>query len=93
MYVSLWTVLGLPRRGVFSGCGGWGLLFVVMCRLLTVVASLVVEARAPGCESSGVVACGLSCSSACGIFPDQGSNPCAPEWQHILNPWTTREAP
>ena len=24
---------------------------------------------------------GLSCSSACGIFPDQGSNPCPPHWQ------------
>ena len=23
----------------------------------------------------------LSCSMACGIFPDQGSNPCPPHWQ------------
>ena len=31
-----------------------------------------------GVQSTGstVVAHGLSCSSACGIFPDQGSNPC-----------------
>ena len=27
----------------FSGCGEQGLLFVVVCRLLTVVASLVAE--------------------------------------------------
>ena len=24
---------------------------------------------------------GLSCSAACGIFPDQGSNPCSLNWQ------------
>ena len=24
---------------------------------------------------------GLSCSVACGIFPDQGSNPCSLHWQ------------
>ena len=30
---------------------------------------------------SVVVAHGLSCSVACGIFLDQGSNPCPPHWQ------------
>ena len=30
---------------------------------------------------SVVVARGLSCSAACGIFPDQGSNPCPLHWQ------------
>ena len=33
-------------------------------------------ARAPGVRASVVVAHGLSCSDACGIFPHQGSNPC-----------------
>ena len=28
-----------------------------------------------------VVAYRLSCSAACGIFPDQGSNQCALHWQ------------
>ena len=36
--------------------------------LLNVVASLA-------------VAHGLSCPTACGIFPDQGSHPCPPYWQ------------
>ena len=35
---------------------------------------------------------GLSCSTACGIFPDQGSNPCPLHWQAILNHCVTREA-
>ena len=30
---------------------------------------------------SVVVVHGLSCSLACGIFPDQGANPCALHWQ------------
>jgi len=31
--------------GLFSSCGEWGLLFVAVLRLLTVVASLVAEHR------------------------------------------------
>lgn len=30
---------------------------------------------------SAVVAHGLSCRKACGIFPDEGSNPCSLRWQ------------
>ena len=32
-------------------------------------------------QSTGSRARGLSCSEACGIFPDQGSNPCPLHWQ------------
>ena len=35
---------------------------------------------------SVVVAHGLSCSAACGIFPDQGSNPCPLNWQADSQP-------
>ena len=39
--------------------------------------------RSTGSRRSGsvVVAHGLSCSAACGIFPDQGTNPCPLHWQ------------
>ena len=33
------------------------------------------------CAGSVVLAHGPSCSAACGIFPDQGSNPCPLHWQ------------
>ena len=63
----------------FSSCGERGLLFVVVRRLLTVVVSLVAEHGlwVHGLQQlwragSVVVAHGLSCSKACGIFPDQG---------------------
>ena len=35
---------------------------------------------------SVIVAHGLSCSAACGIFPDQGSNPCPLHWQADSQP-------
>ena len=50
----------------------------------------------PGSRRAGsvVVAHGPSCSAACGIFPDQGSNPCPLHWQadsqplcHQGSPW------
>ena len=52
----------------FSSCGKQGQLFVAVYRLLTAVASVVVEHW-------------LSCSMACGIFPDQGLNPWPLHWQ------------
>ena len=33
----------VDAHGLFSSCGEWGLLFVVVCGLLIVVASLVAE--------------------------------------------------
>ena len=44
--------------------------------------------RSTGCRRAGsvVVAHGLSCSVACGIFPDQGSNPCPLYWQADSQP-------
>ena len=41
-----------------------------------------------GCRHTGsvVVAHGPSCSAACGIFPDQGSNPCPLRWQTDSQP-------
>ena len=42
---------------------------------------------------SVVVAHEPSCSAACGIFPDQGSNPCPCIGRQVLNHCTTREAP
>ena len=56
---------------------------------------LVVVAGWLQSASSVVMAHGLSCPTAYGIFLDQGLNPCLlhckAKW--ILNHWTTREAP
>ena len=51
------------------------------------------EHRLKGTQASGVAAYRLSCPAVCGIFPDQGLNPCPPHWQvdsqpllHYRNP-------
>ena len=43
--------------------------------------------------SSVVVAHGLSCSMACGIFPDQGLNPCLLHWQGNSLPLSPQGSP
>ena len=68
---------------VASRCGARALgvwASVVAVRGLSSCGSVVV---ARGLQSAGsvVVAPGLCCSVACGVFPDQGSNPCPLHWQ------------
>ena len=42
---------------------------------------------------SAVVAHGPSCSAACGIFPEQGSNPCPLHWQADSQPLRHQGSP
>ena len=58
----------------FSSCNEWGLLFVVVLRLLTTVTPLI-SAHRLWSAGSVIVAHELSCSEACGIFPEQERNP------------------
>ena len=73
---------------LFSSWGKQRLVFIAVFGLLSAGASLVAEQGSRACGLSGcssqalehrlsvVVAWGHSCSAACGIFPEQGSNPC-----------------
>ena len=51
--------------------------------------------RGTGSRRAGsvVVAHGLSRSAACGILPDQGSNPCPPHWQADSQPLRHQGSP
>ena len=51
--------------------------------------------RSTGCSRAGsvVVAHGPSCSAACGIFPDQGPNPCPLHWQADSQPLRHQGSP
>ena len=51
--------------------------------------------RSTGSRRAGsvVVAHGLSCSAACGILPDQGSNPCPLHWQADSQPLRHQGSP
>ena len=53
----------------------------------------VVVARGPQSAGSAVVAHGLSCSVACGILLDQGSNPCPLHWQADSQPLRHQGSP
>ena len=71
------------RRAGFSCCGA---------QALSTRASAVV---ARGLQSAGseVVAHGLSCSAACGVFPDHSSNPCPLHWQADSQPLCHQASP
>ena len=68
----------------YSLVTGWGLLITV--------ASVVAEHWLQGMLASIVVAHGLSCPMACGIFLDQGSNSCLLHLaERLFNHWNNRE--
>ena len=64
----------------FSSCGERGPLFIAVRGPLTVAASPVAEHRL---QTRRLSSCGSrpSRSAACGIFLDQGTNPCPLHWQ------------
>ena len=91
------AVLGLRFCArAFCSCGKRGPLFIAVRGPLIIAASLVAEhrlqmrrlLRSTGSRRAGsvIVAHGPSCSMACGIFPDQGSNPCSLHWQAVSQP-------
>ena len=94
----LWLCGASWLHGLSSGCGEPGLLSG--CRVwaspaaedgLFGVQTLIVAA--PRLQSAGsiIVAHGLSCSTACGIFRTQGSNLCLLHWEayslHLSHQW------
>ena len=87
------AVLGLRFCArAFSSCGKRGPLFIAVRRPLTIAASLVVEHRLQTHRLSNV-AHGPSRSVACGILPDQGSNPCPLHWQADSQPLRHQGSP
>ena len=76
-------------------------VFVSVRRLSLVLASgghslsrpLLLQSTGSRRAGSVVVAHGPSCSAACGIFPDQGSNPCPLHWQADSQPLCHQGSP
>ena len=88
----------------FSSCGEQGLL-LPQCTGFSLQWLLLLQSMgsrragsvvvALGLQSTGsvVVVHGLSCSAACGILPDQGSNPCPLHWQADSQPLCHQGSP
>ena len=86
------AVLGLRFYArAFSSCGNRGPLFITVRGPL----SRPLLLRSTGSRRAGslVVAHRPSCSTACGIFPDQGSNPCPLHWQADSQPLRHQGSP
>ena len=56
------------------------------CAGLSLSRPLLLGSTGSRCTGSVIVAHGPSCSTACGILPDQGSNPCPLHWQADSQP-------
>ena len=56
------------------------------CAGLSLLGPLLLRSTSSRCTGSVAVAHGPSCSTACGIFPDQGSSPCPLHWQADSQP-------
>ena len=86
------AVLGLRFCArAFSSCGERGPLFITVRGPLS--RPLLLRSTGSRCTGSVVVAHGPSCSAACGIFPDQGSNPCPLHWQADSQPLRHQGSP
>ena len=63
------------------------------CAGLSLSRPLLLQSTGSRRAGSVVVAHGPSCSAACGIFPDQGSNPCPLHWQADFQPLRHQGSP
>ena len=87
------AVLGLRFYvRAFSSCGKWGATLDHGARASHYRG---LSLRSTGSRRAGsvIVAHGPSCSAACGIFPDQGSNPYPLHWQADSQPLRHQGSP
>ena len=87
VFIAAWAFLGST---LWLQCAGFSLKWLLLLQStgsrvhgppqLWHVGSAVAAPRLWS-RGSVVVAHDLSCSTACGFFPDQGSNPCPLQWQ------------
>ena len=63
------------------------------CVGLSLSRPLLLQSTGSRRAGSVVVAHGPRCSAACGIFPDQGSNPCPLHWQADSQPLRHQGSP
>ena len=88
------AVLGLCFCArAFSSCGKWGATLHRGVRASHYRGLSLLRSTGSRRTGSVIVAHGPSCSVACGIFPDQGSNPCPLYWQAESQPMRHQGSP
>ena len=93
LFTYLWlcwvfvSVRGLSPAAA-SGCHS-----SLRCAGLSPSRPLLLRSTGSRRAGSAIVAHGPSCSAACGILPDQGSNPCPLHWQADSQPLSHQGSP
>ena len=85
-----WVFVYVRGLSVVAASGGHS---SSRCAGLSLSWPLLLRSTGSRCEGSVNVAHGPSCSAACGIFPDQGSNPCPLHWQADSQPLRHQGSP
>ena len=88
-----WVFVSVRGLSLVAASGGQS---SSRCAGLSLSRPLLLRSTGSRRAGSVIVAHGPSCSAACGILPDQGSNPCPLHWQadsqplrHQGSPWLT----
>ena len=86
-----WVFISVRGPSLVAASGGHS---SSRCAGLSLSRPLLLRSTGSRRAGSVIVAHGPSCAAACGIFPDQGSNPCPLHWQadsqplrHQGSPW------
>ena len=93
LFIHLWlcwvlvSVRGLPPVAASGGHSS------SQCAGLSLSRPLLLWSTGSRRAGSAIVTHGPSCSATCGIFPDQGSNPCPLHWQADSQPLRHQGSP
>ena len=85
-----WVFVSVPGLSPAVANGGHS---SSRCAGLSLSRPLLLRSTGSRHAGSVIVAHGPSCSAACGIFPDQGSNPCPLHWQVDSQPLRHQRSP
>ena len=85
-----WVFVSVRGLSLVAASGGHS---SSRCAGLSLSRPLLSQSTGSRRAGSVVVAYGPSCSAACGIFPDQGSNPCPLHWQADSQPLRHQGSP
>ena len=93
IYLFIFAVLGLRFLRGLSLVAASGGHSSSWCAGLSLSRPLLLRSAGSRCAGSVIVAHGPSCSVACGIFPEQDSNPCPLHWQADSQPLCHQGSP
>ena len=90
LFLLCWVFVSVRGLSLVAASGGHS---SSRCAGLSLSRPLLLRSTSSRHAGSVVVAHGPSCSTACGIFPDRGSNPCPLHWQADSQPLRHQGSP